>query len=152
MNRRQILRASDMPTGRTKQDNYVPIVLERRRNGSRNIIEQTQHTYNRSWIYSDRRCFIVETYVSAGDRRIELPASITHSRDSLLELPVDLRLVRVTEVQTVCNSERDRTRAYNVSCSLGDCNLGTPSGVEVDVPTIAVSCYRESLICFFNID
>ncbi|CAB4347490.1 unannotated protein [freshwater metagenome] len=72
-------------------------------------IDHTEHSDHRSGINIGALRLVIQTDVSTDDRRVKRHAGFRHAIDGLRQLPHDLGMFRVTEVQTVHNSQRTST-------------------------------------------
>ena len=87
---------------------------------------------------------VVERHVPGDDRQPQRATRGSHALDRLLELPADLRLLGVPEVQAVGESERLASRARDVPGRLEDGERASQEGVEPCDPALAVERHGET--------
>ena len=139
------------PCGRAEQKDRVALGFESRRRAVRvEVFDQPQHADGGGGENGAFGVFIIERHVAAGDGRAEGAARLAHAADGLFERPVDLRLVRVAEVEAVGDSQRFAPGANHVARGLGHGNLPAPARVEVDVAPIAIGLDGEAFVGAFE--
>ena len=102
------------------------------------VVEDAQHADHRRGVDGVAEALVVEADVARDDRRLQDLAGLGHALDGLLELPVDLALLRVAEVEAVGDGHGQRAGAAEVARGLGDGRLGAAVRVEVAVAAVAV--------------
>src|SRR5215472_15418131 len=98
------------------------------------VLENAEYTDHRSRINAFAQSFVVKADVPAGDRDLELLAGFGHAVDHLRELPHDVRLLRIAEVQAIRGTNRYCTGAGDFARRLGDRVHGAKARVEVTPP------------------
>ena len=87
---------------------------------------------------SQGTALVVEGNIASGDRSIEGAATLCQTPDRFLELPEDLRIVRVTEIEIVGRAHGDRSGTGQITASLGDGGFSALVGVEIHVAPVAI--------------
>src|SRR5262245_23324341 len=87
---------------------------------------------------------VVERDVAGHDRHAERAARRAHALDRLRQLPGDLGLLRVAEVEAVREADRLAARARDVPGRLEDGKRAAEPRVEAGDPTLAVEAERET--------
>src|ERR1051326_3264919 len=75
--------------------------------------------------------FVIKADIPAGNGDFQLFTSFSDSVNNLRELPHDVRLFGISEVQTVRGSDRNCAAAGYVTSSFGDGMHGSEAGIEV---------------------
>src|SRR5689334_6834558 len=86
------------------------------------IFKQTNHANSWRGINRPFGVLIVKTNITSGHGSVELAASIAHAFYGLHKLIINLRIVRIAEVETVRYTERLCTAACNISRGLAHCD------------------------------
>src|ERR1700690_2959343 len=89
------------------------------------VVENSNYTENRRRINSFAQSLVVEADVAAGNGNFEFLASLGDAVNRLRELPHDVRLFGIAEVQAIGRARRGRTRASHVAGGFSDCVHGT---------------------------
>ena len=96
---------------------------------------------------------VVETHVAARDRRVEDAAGLRQSANRFLELPEDLRVVRIAEVQIVGRAQRRGPGAGEIARRLGHRDFAAFIRIQINVGGIAIHRQRDELVrdgCVFR--
>ncbi len=101
-------------------------------------VNDSQHSDRRRRKHRSFRILIVERDVSSGNGRFEGTARISHSAYGFLKNPVDLRFVRIAEIQAIRDGNRFSSAANNVSSRFGNGNLPSFSRIQIHVPAVAI--------------
>ncbi|CAI8301747.1 MAG: Uncharacterised protein [Flavobacteriia bacterium] len=96
-------------------------------------------------------CLVVEAHIAAGDRGLEPLTSRAHTLDGAHELPIDLWIVRIAEVQAVGDGRWNSPTAADVPSSLGDSDHGANLRIGMHVARIAVYANGQGAICPFDV-
>ncbi len=147
MHSRKVFGSPDLRLGASKDSDYVSLLLEPGRNDVFHILHQAHHTYCRCRVDRDAFRFVKEADVAPCDRDTQRPTSSGHPFNCFLELPHYLRIFRVPEVETVCNSKRDRTASNQVSGCLGYSMGCALPRIEAAVKRVDLRCHSQPLAC-----
>src|SRR6266404_5763062 len=88
--------------------------------GTFHIVQDAYHPYNRRGIDAFAQRLVVEADIAAGDWSLQGFTGLGQAIDDLRELPHDLRLFRVAEVEAIGGSHRNGTGTRDIAGSLGD--------------------------------
>ena len=112
------------------------------------VVEHAEHADHRCW--QDRRFprLVEEAHVAAGHRDAELRAAVGEPVHGPLELPHHARVGGRAEVQAVGHRERLCAAGRHIAVGLGERELRTRIGVEVDEPGVAVGGHRHAAAGF----
>src|SRR6266850_6335830 len=105
------------------EDDRITGVLKRGPRHERNILDQADHTQHRCRIDVIAKCFVVEAHVAASDWRAEKGARLAQAVNDFTELPHNLRMLRVSEIQTIRCSYRAPACTYDVAACFRDRQL-----------------------------
>src|SRR5665647_1722941 len=134
-----LILASVHPAGLgAEHHDHVAVVLEGVVDVDADVVVHAQHADHRRGVDGLAEALVVEAHVAAHDRRVERLAGLGDALDGLLELPVDLALLRVAEVEAVGDRHRQGAGADQVAGRLGDRRLGASIRIEVAVAAVAV--------------
>ena len=123
-----------------EQDDGVAFVLEPLRGDVLGLLDEADDSDGgRRVNRAERAALVVERDVAAGDGRVEGAATFGNAAHGFLELPENLRVMRVAEVEVVGRAERRSTGAGEVAARLGDGGFPAFVGVEIDVGPVAVA-------------
>ena len=131
-------RTIEFGAGVTQEVNVVALVLPCGRNTTGNVIDDTEHTHNRSGVDGGVTGLVIEGDVSTGDGDLELQTSICQTSNSLLELPHHFGVLWRTEVEAVSDCCRNSTRDSNVAVGLCKSKASTVVGVKLAVATVGI--------------
>ena len=92
---------------------------------------------------------IVEADITARDRRIELPAGVTHTLNGVHKLIIDLRIIRITEIQTIGDTQRLTAAADDIPRSLRHGDHRSFIGIRKHIPAITIRRHRQRLSSTF---
>ncbi len=109
------------------------------------IMHQADHPDHRRRINRTFGILIVQTDVAADHRRTQHPAGFRHTVYRGLQLPENVRLLRITEVQVIRNRQRLRAGAHNVAGRFAHRDPAPDFRVQVNELAVAVRCHRERL-------
>ena len=125
---------------RAKQDDGVAGVLKPRGGDVFRLLDEADDGDGRRGVNcTERPALVIERDIAAGDRRVEGAAALCQTAHGFLELPENLRVVRVAEVEVVRRAERGGPGTREVAASLGDSGLPAFVRVEIDVNPVAVA-------------
>src|SRR5581483_12157810 len=93
----QVLAATEVVVRRPDQQDEVAFRLEAGLKPVAVILDAPDHPDDRGRMNPDAGSFVVQAHVAADDWQLHGPARLRKPGDRLLELPVDLRAVRVRE-------------------------------------------------------
>ena len=110
------------------------------------FINNTHHADSRRRVDCPGRVLVVQADITASYRRTEYLARLGQATHALLELPKQLRIVRITEVQIIGRTKWPRTGADKVPCRLGDGSFAALIRVEVNMNAIAVHRHRQEFV------
>src|ERR1700688_2095810 len=106
--------------------------------GFAHVVENAYHSEHRRGIDSFAQGFVVEAHIAASDGNLKLLAGFRDAIDGLRELPHDVRLLRITKVETIGCAHRSRARTGNLAGRLGHSMHGTEPRIEVTPATVAI--------------
>ena len=129
-----------------QKEDGVTLVLERLRAHAVHVLDEPNHPDRRRRIYSRAARLVVEAHVAARHRRVEPAAGLGEAGHRLAELPHDLGVLGVPEVEAVGDRQRLRARAGDVSRGLGQRQRRPGVGVEVAEAAVAVGRDRYPLL------
>ena len=107
------------------------------------VVENSDHAEHRRRINSFAQCLVVEADVAAGDGNLQLFAGLGDAVDRLRELPHDLRLFRIAEVQAIGRGHRSCSRAGHFARGFGDGVHRAERGIEIAPASVAIERHRE---------
>src|SRR5579863_3044672 len=107
------------------------------------VLENSHHSEHRRRIDSLAQSFVIKTDVATGDGDLQLFACFGDAINRLRELPHDVRLLRIAEVQAVRRSYWSRTRTRHLARGLGDRMYRAQSRIEIAPPSIPVERHRK---------
>src|SRR4051794_27420499 len=84
-----------------------------------NVFEDTHHPEHRCGINTFAERLVVKTHVAASDGNLQLLARLSDAVDGLRELPHDVRLLGIAEVQAVGGANGSGTRTRDFAGSFG---------------------------------
>src|SRR5207248_3987730 len=122
--------------GQTDQEDEVPVGAEPRHQSPVVVVDDADHPDHRGRVDGAALGVVVEADIAADDRQVERATGVGEPAGGLLQLPVDLRLVRVAEVQAVGDGDRPGAGGDDVASRFGDRDLGTQVGVELAVAAV----------------
>ena len=114
-----------------------------RRHGFVDVLENADDAQHRRGIDAFAQSLVVEADVAAGDRNIEFFAGLGDAVDHLRELPHDLRLFRIAEVQAVGRANRSRARARHIAAASATACIAPSSRIEIAPAAIAIERHRQ---------
>src|SRR5437870_3514557 len=106
-----------------------------------NVFKQTNHTNGWRGINRSFRVLVIKTHITPSHRRVELAASIAHALYGLHKLIINLGIVRIAEVETVCYTQRLCTTTYNISCGFTHSDHGAFVRISVHVAAVTIRRY-----------
>src|SRR5689334_2785863 len=143
MQRFQILTAAQLIERLPEQHNRVAFVAERALYYRVSIFDHANDAEHRRWQHGAAVGFVIEADVSAGDGNVERAAGRTHAFDGTRELPHDLGLLRIAEVEAIGCTDRRAAGARHVARRFGDRELRAGIWIEVNEPSVAVHRHGE---------
>ena len=96
--------------------------------------------------------FVVEADIATGDGNFKLFARFGDAVDHLRELPHDVRLLRVAEVEAVGCADRRSSRASHVARGFGDGVHRTQARIEIAPASVAIERHGEAALRSFDTD
>src|SRR3984893_1365078 len=135
--------ASELTKGLADQYHQVIRGPEPRTANLGHVIDDPDHAYDGGGPERDAAGVVVEADIAGNNRDLQPAARLGHALHRLLQLPEDLPLLRVAEVETVGDGERPSTGRNHVAPSLGDGDGSTQPGVQVAVAAVAVGAQRD---------
>ena len=145
---REILAAREraiVGRGCAEQEDGVALAGERGAERVAGVVEQANGPDDGRGVDGLTLGLVVERDVPTHDGHAQGAASVGHATDALLQLVVDLRLLRVAEVEAVGDGQRRRAGCGDVAARLGDGHRTTGPGVEPSEASIAVDSQGERL-------
>ena len=111
--------------------------------GARHVGELADHADDRRRVDRPLAALVVERHVAADDRDRERPAGVAEAAHRLGQLPGDVRLLGVAEVEAVGQAERLRADAREVRRALEHRLERAAVRVGGDAPAVAVDRERD---------
>ena len=145
MNNAQVFACSQLIPRFTQQDNDIPFIPEPLGQERSAVIEKPYHAYDRCGVYPFSECLIVKTDISACDRGLKGVACLDHSLNETTELPHDLRLFRIAEIEAVGYGEGLCSGADEIPGRLGNSCLSALVRVKVAVAAVSVQGHGKTL-------
>ena len=102
------------------------------------VFNEAEHANDRGWVNCAFGIFIVKTNITARNRRFKGPTGLAYAGNRFLELPVNIGLIWIAEVQAVSNCYRLCAGANHISCRFSHGDSSAHSGIQINIPAIAV--------------
>ena len=121
-----------------------------RERGFADVFEKANYTQHRSWINALSQSLVVEADVAAGDRDFEFLAGLSDAVNRLRELPHDVGLLGIGEVQAIRRADGSRARAGDVASGFGNRVHRAELRIEIAPSPVAIEGHRESALRAFD--
>src|SRR5580704_5911341 len=108
------------------------------------VVESSDYTEHRRGINSFTQSFVVKADVAAGDGNLKLLTGFSDAVDGLRELPHDVRLFGIAEVEAVGRGQRSCSRTGDLARCLGNGVHRTEARIEIAPASIAVESHGQS--------
>ena len=145
MDHRRVLAAAKAYRAAAQQEHAVPLRLERRVDGERDVRQRPSHPDHGGGRDGAVHCFIVQANVATDDRYVERETGLAQPLDGLPKRVGHRRTLRIGEVQAVRGGQRQRAAAAQVARRLGQGERGAAAWVERGVARGAVDGQRQAL-------
>src|SRR5438270_8021596 len=117
-----------------------------------NVFEDTHDSEHRRGVNAFAERLVIKTHVAAGDGDLQLLASLGDAVDGLRELPHDVRLLRVAEVQAIGRTDGRRARTRDFAGSLRYGVHRADTRIEVAPASIAIKSHGQTAVRAFDAD
>ena len=108
------------------------------------IFENTDNAQHRRRINSLAQSFVIKADVAPGNGDFQFLTSFGDPVNHLRELPHDVRLLRVSEVQAIGRPDRRRARTGHVARGFGHSVHGSQPRIQIAPAAVAVECHRQA--------
>ncbi len=146
MDRRQIFAPANLVGAIAKKNYRIARIAKGRAGDVLERIDDAEHSDDRRRMHAAGRALVIERDISACDRCVQRDTGLANSRNGFPELEEYLRAGRISEVETVGDSERACTGACDVARGFDDGNSTANSRIERDVTTVAIGLERDGAI------
>ncbi len=102
------------------------------------VLDQSQHPHHRRGIDRLAPGLIVEADIAADDRYAENLAGLGHPPDALFQLPVDLKLFRIAEVEAVGDGQGPGAGTGEIPRRFRNRYRPAGIGIEIAIATVAI--------------
>ena len=132
--------------GLAQQNDRVPFILEPLRGDMLGFFDDAHHRNRWRRVDGAAGALVVKTDIASGHRRIQDAAGLGKSAHRFLELPENLRVVRVAEVQVVGHAERSGAGTGEVARRLGDRDFAAFIRIQINIGGIAIHRQRDEFL------
>src|SRR5436305_3041686 len=117
-----------------------------------NVFEDTHDSEHRRGVNAFAERLVIKTHVAAGDGDLQLLASLGDAVDGLRELPHDVRLLRVAEVQAIGRTDGRRARTRDFAGSLRYGVHRADTRIEIAPATVAIESHGQAAVRALDAD
>ena len=117
-----------------------------------NVFENADDSDHGCWIDSFAQGFVIKADVAASNRNVKFLAGLSDAINHLRELPHDVRLLWIAEIQAIGRAHRSRTRASHVACRIGDGVHRPKLRIEIAPPAVAIERHGEPALRALDAD
>ena len=110
------------------------------------VFENADHAQHRRGINSFAQSFVVEADVAAGDGNFQLLAGFGDAVNHLRELPHDVRLFGIAEVQAVGGADRSGAGAGHVARGFRHGMHGAQARIEIAPASVAIERHGQAAL------
>ena len=137
-------RPVELVAGDAQQVDVVALVLPAGGNALGDVVDHAEHSDHRGRVNGHIRGLVVKRHIAAGDRDLELQASVGKACDGLAELPHYFGVLGGAEVEAVADGDRGRAGDGDVAVRLGEGEAGALAGVELAPAAIRIRRHGET--------
>src|SRR6516165_5545171 len=148
----EVARAAKLGSSLTDQQNKVSFILEKLASYEPLLRDQSDHSNRWRRVDGALWVLIIQTYVSACDRRPEPKAGLGQTLYRFAKLPEILRAIGIPKVQIVRHCQRRGARANQVPGGFGNCNPGPFSRIETAIEAVTVRRGRKKFPRFADVE
>src|SRR5437016_2881444 len=95
----QVFGTINIITGMPYKVKYISFLLKIKGHFIIDIVQQSNHSNGRSWIYRPIGILIIKTHITTCNRRIKFATGLSHSLYGMNELIINFRIIRITEIE-----------------------------------------------------
>src|ERR1700691_2169174 len=114
--------------------------------GLMHVVENPYHPQNRGGINALAERLVVKAHVAARDGNLQLLASLGYAINGLGELPHDMWLLRIAEVEAISRAHRSCARPRHLARSFSDGVHRPKTRIEIPPPAVAIQSHREATL------